>query len=1206
MKRLVVSLAFSLLLPSFGCGDPTSDLPVGDALPQHAFDDEACQVLEGSARTEPRAAAEGVASITYSSERDGLLVTLDALAPDDTLLGTASIRYDVELGSQPRWTTAVEYAEGGVIARQTTVAVPVGAAVRHTTVHEIDDAKSYVWWTMTPAGELLSMTAGAPTTADPDPAAGILRLPEGVFRTLKLVEDGAFLPSDEEVSAFMATAGLQPFEDSVVYRRLGAVVDDGGWQAQLGPRALACVSQTAASVEAELGLGTNTTSSALTCEKGSPFKDVLTIEGVLGTVTTAAGLTLTLGAIGLVTTGAGAAVLFVGTVIALHAAGKVIDWIVSERFSNIVAAPAIHAGDEEGAAAVMEFYGKKGSTSGDPHLVTHDGEAFDLQSAGELVLVRGTSSSFEVQVRQGPRPASACPNVSLNDAVAVHLGAHRVTFDPARDRPLYVDGTDVDLLDGVLLLDDGGQILGAGRMLQLVAPTGESVVLTGVSALNVYVDLPSERAGAYEGLLGNFDGVLGNDLIGENDTVLTTPVAWEKLHGTFAARWAVDDDSTLFDYEGTEGPADFLVDGFPSGPANLDQLDPAARLDAEAACASVENETAFTDCVLDVACTGDASWADVHAVRDPYRRTEVLVPLTFEGWTQEGPVANGTWVVADDQGSVLQTTNGQPTFFISPDDYLGVRIDGTIKAGASDDDFVGFVFGYKTPVAANGDVETAIDTFVVTWKKAAQLLAPEGVRLLHVHGDLDTAGATPLFWDVTATDSVEILGEDVGPGTGWRIRPTRFSLLYTEDRIEVWLDGELRIALDAAGSAHPFDPGRFGFFNFSQANTLYSDFTVAPPIAAPQRADCTMVFDHAEANYITEDTTLGRSCTRYEIESRILQVQEGTLTILPGTTILFDEGLRFEVQEGGAVVAEGTTGEPIHIGGREPITGYWGGLSIGSDSPQSTLKHVVLSDTGASGWQFNDWGLTLTGTGTVLSSTAVEDCTFLRHGGHAMHVLAGADLRSFARNTFDDCDDLPLFLPSSMLHKVDAASSFSGAGNPLPFVGVSPLRGDEVMSGPLTWRKLDVPYRFLAGVHAIEGTDTVVTIEPGTRLEFEPLGALDAAEGALTAIGTADAPIVFTGLEETPGAWRGLYFQQALDENVLDHVELRYAGADGFEFQNTAIMVTGDGTTPGKLTLRNSVVSDSFGAAVTVRQGGTFLEENNTYSNNAGGDVVTP
>ena len=70
--------------------------------------------------------------------------------------------------------------------------------------------------------------------------------------------------------------------------------------------------------------------------------------------------------------------------------------------------------------------------------------------------------------------------------------------------------------------------------------------------------------------------------------------------------------------------------------------------------------------------------------------------IDLSAWSQEGPPGAGNWVVAVYGESVLQTINGAPTHFVSPNNFINTTIGGSFSVETtSDDDFIGFVFGFN-------------------------------------------------------------------------------------------------------------------------------------------------------------------------------------------------------------------------------------------------------------------------------------------------------------------------------------------------------------------------------------------------------------------------------------------------------------------------------------------------------------------------------
>ena len=111
-------------------------------------------------------------------------------------------------------------------------------------------------------------------------------------------------------------------------------------------------------------------------------------------------------------------------------------------------------------------------------------------------------------------------------------------------------------------------------------------------------------------------------------------------------------------------------------------------------------------------------------------------PIDLSNWVVDGA---GSWIVADDQNSVLQTLNTQPGFFCSDFTAFGNDLAGQIAVLATaDDDFIGFALGYIP-----GDLNTNQDAdyILIDWKQGNQVgsgsLAQEGFAVSRVTGIVD-------------------------------------------------------------------------------------------------------------------------------------------------------------------------------------------------------------------------------------------------------------------------------------------------------------------------------------------------------------------------------------------------------------------------------------------------------------------------------------
>jgi hypothetical protein len=207
------------------------------------------------------------------------------------------------------------------------------------------------------------------------------------------------------------------------------------------------------------------------------------------------------------------------------------------------------------------------------------------------------------------------------------------------------------------------------------------------------------------------------------------------------------------------------------------------------------------------------------------------VPVNLNTWSKKGPAGNGNWVVSADGTNVLQTINGNPTFFVSPNTFINTTVQGSFGVETTgDDDYIGFVFGFKTPQGTGTD----FDFLLFDWKQANQSGSTAGFTLSRVLGN------NPQLFNnhQTSQPGYTVLASDVGPGKGWADNVVYgFSLTYRDDRITIGIDGgafdnqtifDVGLAdVDPNGTLFngAFPDGQFGFYNYSQQSVRYRGFT---------------------------------------------------------------------------------------------------------------------------------------------------------------------------------------------------------------------------------------------------------------------------------------------------------------------------------------------------------------------------------------------
>jgi len=127
-----------------------------------------------------------------------------------------------------------------------------------------------------------------------------------------------------------------------------------------------------------------------------------------------------------------------------------------------------------------------------------------------------------------------------------------------------------------------------------------------------------------------------------------------------------------------------------------------------------------------------------------------------------------------------------------------------------------------------------------------------------------------------------------------------------------------------------------------------------------------------------------------------------------------------------------------------------------------------------------------------------------------------------------------------------------------------------------------------------------LTIDADVKIVFaDNIGLEVISSGSINAVGTASAPIVFTGVQAIEGYWMGINIQSNNTANELSFVTVEFAGSGGFDGANlkSNIMVED----AGRLKMTNSTSKMGAGYGLYTRNLESQLIDfaNNTFSGNA-------
>jgi hypothetical protein len=296
---------------------------------------------------------------------------------------------------------------------------------------------------------------------------------------------------------------------------------------------------------------------------------------------------------------------------------------------------------------------------------------------------------------------------------------------------------------------------------------------------------------------------------------------------------------------------------------------------------------------------------------------------------------------------------------------------------------------------------------------------------------------------------------------------------------------------------------------------------------------------------ITGDSIWYPAGNPHIIDANISVKDNGVLTIMPGCVVKFNPG--YELRCGhyaspGAIKAVGKADSTIlftsNVG--TPSPGDWSDIGLYEGSMSTTQFAYCTFEFGGSS----------SGYGSVyVSGTSIkfDNCHVRKSLDYGISCESDAYFRSFTGNRVDSCTKYPVHIDANQVGSLGSNSTFRG--------NASGKDAIEVVSGTITqsqtWANQGVPYLITGNIWISDASSNpVLTLAPGDSLKVEPglevLVGHYGTPGALSAIGTAASPIVFTTNVSSPQPgdhWSdiGLY-EGATSSTQFDYCVIEYGG----------------------------------------------------------------
>ncbi|WP_417538434.1 PEP-CTERM sorting domain-containing protein [Marinobacter sp.] len=224
-------------------------------------------------------------------------------------------------------------------------------------------------------------------------------------------------------------------------------------------------------------------------------------------------------------------------------------------------------------------------------------------------------------------------------------------------------------------------------------------------------------------------------------------------------------------------------------------------------------------------------------------------PVDLSSWSAltvnyPGGQNAGNWNLSADNHSVEQTINADPSFYLNNLNQTQYTMQGSWRVDTnSDDDFMGFVFGYQN----------SSNFYMFDWKRGNQgyqgMTAIQGMSVKKYQGPTGNAlndHSLGQFWEnenssSTATSDMTVLAKNQGAGTGWnRFTNYDFFLNFnnTANSFNIIVKEGINELWNVTVADSTFTSGQFGFYNYSQSNVVYAGFeqeggVIVTPVPEP-------------------------------------------------------------------------------------------------------------------------------------------------------------------------------------------------------------------------------------------------------------------------------------------------------------------------------------------------------------------------------------
>lgn len=341
----------------------------------------------------------------------------------------------------------------------------------------------------------------------------------------------------------------------------------------------------------------------------------------------------------------------------------------------------------------------------------------------------------------------------------------------------------------------------------------------------------------------------------------------------------------------------------------------------------------------------------------------------------------------------------------------------------------------------------------------------------------------------------------------------------------------------------------------------YGDFSSALVNVIDYQAEC----QPWSSYYVESPLTVSAGC--YKVDKTIVVRRGGELALEAGARLEFADNEMMEIESDGLLIAAGTAQNPVVFTGQRAENGYWTGLFIRSLA-ESALEHVIVE---YAGFGFDDSNISVSFAGAARFKSVLSRFS----EGYGIRISEDAQISEFVSNRLTRNQSYPVAVGSNNAYVLDRTSIYTG-NRTLDGQGRDAIALlDRSIRKDQEWEDVGVHYQtstlgleLYSRLHILGGTTVVFRADTSFRIENT---------GELIVGSSAGPLVVFTGLEQIQGYWRGVEVYSGR-ENIIDNTVIEYAGSDAGYFE----AAVGVNSHDGKLKLRNSLIQHSEGDGFSV------------------------